>query len=447
MEYLDAQESTRRAQEQIQGICEEYGLYGNVVYHTPSSIADSDRNRFYIVAGTDPALAGNSVPKAIDPEDVIRKQERNSKLFYPNVWAYDLTENSNQMKAQEELVDHLKKTEFLSMLYGKYDLPLPEKIRVSEIHQLIDFYDFSTNPKLDQGTRQKAKKDLDWFFKREGKTGFSRRWLDYFRSDRFPDDKGPFAKVLGYFQKNKSRTSMEELMEGCEDVHKLQMQEHEYKLFTRFMSKAYPEVLYAAGEKDIVNHGGVNNAKETQGALGRRVTGEEFAVICKDRFAEEGWDAIENLKPAYWEFRDVYFKACDEPLVAAAYNSITLQYAKCDQLAELIEPYHLVDVPVTDFMNFVSLAKANNLHFHIDNAGKFAIPSLENVHVIYSEYQQEKLGSILNRMMDDKVEFSHVLDSDSSHPKLSQVIEDMDRLRLQHKPEHIISKAERSRNK
>lgn len=445
MDHIEAHEASIRAREHISSICDEYGLYGNIVYHNPCPSAGADGNRVYIVAGCDPAIQGNAVVQGMTPDEIIRRSEQNNKLFYPNAWAFDLSANSSQMKAQEELVEYLKKAEFVKMLYAQYGLEPPEKLRVSEVYQLIDFHDLSLNPKVNQETRDKAKKDLAWFFEREKSKGFRRQWLDYFRSDHFPDDKGPIAKVSGFFTRDKQRTSLENLMEVSEDIHKIQMQEHEYSLFVRYLEKLYPDITFAASEKEIVNHGGVNNPQETEAAIGRRITGEEFAVIRKDRFAEEGWEALENLKPAYWEFRDVYYKACDEPRIATAYNSITLQYAKCDALADLHGPVHMIDVPVTDFMNFVSLAKANNLRFYIDNVGDFATPSLETVHVIYSEFQQEKLQGIVERMMDDKIEFSHITEGGDNRAPLSEVIEAMENLRIQQKPEHII-KHDRSRN-
>ena len=437
METHDVYDSQKRASDQISRICAEYGLYGSIVYHTPSSIPGSDRNRVYIVAGNSPDLEKEPLPKWVYPDDIVRRTERNNKLFYPNIWAFDLSANGNEMKATEQLVEYLKKAEFVRAIYAERGMDPPEKIRVSEVHQLIRTREMRDNVLIDNRTRAKCKRDLDWFFRREQSKGFRRKWLDYFRSEKFPDDKGPVAKLTGYLNRSKQKTNIQQLMEVNEEVRKLEMQEHEYKLFTKFLSTVYPDVVYAASEKDIVSHGGLNNPKETEEAIGRRVTGEEYAVVVKERFAEEGWEALEKLKPAYWEFRDVYYKACDEPLIAAAYNSITLQFAKCDALEDLIGPYEMADVPVTDFMNFVSLAKANKLRFYIDNAGDFAVPSLDTVHVIYGKHHSEKVQGILGRMMTDKVEYSHVLE-DHERPALSRVICDMEKLRSQHSPEHIL---------
>jgi len=438
MEETSLYESRKRAAEHIRRICAEYGMYGNIFHHTPSSIPDSDRNRVYVIAGTHPDIGGERLPKWVYPEDIIRRSERNNKLFYPNIWAFDLSSNGNEMTATEELVDYLKKAEFIRAIYAEHGMDPPEKLRLSEVHQLIDFRDMADNVLLDKKTRENCKKDLEWFFRREHSQGLRKKWLEYFRSEKFPDDKGPVAKLSGYFNQGQQETSIQQLMEVNEEVHKLQMEEHEYKLFKNFISKVYPDVVFAAGEKSIVDHGGVGNPKDTEEAIGRRVTGEEFAVIRKEHFAEQGWQSMKDLKPSYWEFRDVYYKACDEPLVAAVYNSITLQYSKCDLLADLPEPVDMIDVPKKDFMNFVSLAKTNKLRFYIDHFGDFAVPSLDNIHVIYSQHQSEKLYGVLTRMLSDKIEFSHVLE-DRERPALSRVIQDMEDLRLQHQPDHILT--------
>lgn len=438
MVYDADHEAKRLAKQHISDACREYGMYGGIFYHAPCALAESDLNRFYIVAGIDPALQGDFLPPNLDPSAIIRRSQRNNLLFYPKTWAFDLSENSNKINVTDSLVEYLKKAEFIRMLYAQYGMDPPDKIRISEFYQLREFHETAYNFNLPASVREKAKKDLAWFFRRERSTGFRRRWLDYFRSEHFPDDQGAIQKLVGYFRQTKQRTTIQQLIEVNEDVHKLQMEEHEYKLFTRFLRNVYPDVRYAAKDKEIVNHGGIGNPKETYEDFGRRVSGEEYAVILKDRFAAEGYKAIADLKQAYWEFRDVYYKACDEPLVAAAYNSITLQYAKCDPLADLPEPLHMIDVPLGDFMNFVSLAKTNHLLFYIDNTGLFSVPSLKNIHVIYSAHQQQTLDGIVARMIDDKVEFSHMLDSDPQRPALSQVIDDLDRFRIQHQPEHII---------
>ena len=74
-----------------------------------------------------------------------------------------------------------------------------------------------------------------------------------------------------------------------------------------------------------------------------------------------------------------------------------------------------------DFMNFVSLAKSSGLRFYIDNLGEYAISSLTTISVLYNEYQTEKMQGIMDRMVEDKVNNSHVIDS-PAHPSLHSVI-------------------------
>ena len=104
---IGAQAELLQMRENVQHICAEYGLYGNVYYHDASRIPYSDKNRLYIIAGTDPAIGKNPPPPLFSPEAIIRRREQNEKLFYPDVWAYDLTTHTDQMKAAEELVEML----------------------------------------------------------------------------------------------------------------------------------------------------------------------------------------------------------------------------------------------------------------------------------------------------------------------------------------------------
>lgn len=408
-------------------ICSEYGLFGNFFYYTPSPIEESDRNRVYFIAGIDPALGGDVLPQGYFPEDLLRRQERCKKLFYPHTFVMDFTEENSRKFATEQLVDYCKKTEFLQNLYSLYGLEVPEKLRISEVHQLSEFYDILHSPHADYSVRKKCRKDLDWFFRREKAGGLRKAWLDYFRSEKFPDDSGPIGRIGGFLTRQKQQTSIDQLMDSHEKLHKLCMQEHEYQYFVKYIRNLYPEVTYSSGAKEVINNG-TGNPKHTEPLLGKRISGEEYAALKRDRFAAEGWEGIANCKEAYFEFRDVYYKACDEPLIASVYNSITLAYAKCSPLEELTRlasqsPLCLADVSIGDFMNFVSLAKANHLRFYIDNTGQFAIPSLDKVRVIYNAHQKDLLESILNRMIEDKVSYSHLSTSREKSVSLSQVLE------------------------
>lgn len=423
----DMESIRQQVAQTVKAICNRYGLYGNVVYDTPSPIAGSNRNRLYVVAGTDPALSQDPLPKSFRPDEVLRRQERDDGLFYPKVWAFDLSANQDEMQATQELVEYCKQAEFLNRLYSEYDLPAPEKLRLSEVEQLKAYRIRIADPRSLPGMVSKARKDLKWFFKREKSSGFRRRWLDYFRSEKFPTNKGPLAKLRGYWSRHNCEVSTDQLMSRADSLKKLEMQDFEYKLFAKFIRDCYPEVTYAVGEKQVVNHGLSGNRDESDSPFGQRVTAEEYAVTRKDRFASEGWNAVSHLTPAYWEFRDVYYRAADEPLIASAYNSIVLQYAKCDSLQSLRErgPLRLQKIPAADFMNFVSLAKANKLRFYIDNLGDYAVPSLTTINVLYNEHQEPKMAGIVDRMLQDKVNHSHILDT-PQHPPLQAQIQSIE---------------------
>lgn len=408
----------------VQSVCREYGLYGNVVFYEPSPIADSSMNRMYVVAGLDPSFARDPFPKLLRPDEMLRAIQRNDRLFYPRAWVMDLLDNKEEIAVIQSLTDYASKASFISGLYAQYGLPAPVALRESEVHQLIRFQDVLDSPVSTPAMKSKAKKDIDWFFRREkSKSKFRQNWLRYFRSEKFPDDKGPLAKIRGYLRREKSETSLHQLMDTNKDVSKLEMQEYEFKIFQKLIQERYPFVTYAVGDKSVVDHG-INKATQRDDSpFGKCVTAEEYAVVRKERFAEEGWDCVANLKPAYWEFRDIFYKDCDEPLIASIYQHITLQYAKCDSLGDLkkLGPMRLQKVPVNDFMNFVSLAKANKMRFYIDTLGEYEKSSLDTVNVLYSECQQKKMDGVVQRMIDDKVTLSHVVDM-PDHPSLNSKI-------------------------
>ena len=412
----------------VHDICSQYGLHGNVVYYEPSPIEGSSLNRMYIIAGTDPVFDQDKVPKGLRPEEMIQTIQQNEKLFYPRAWALDLMECKDKLTATQSLVDYCQKAEFITSLYREYGLPAPVVLRRSEVNQLINFRSNMTNPMTPPDILKKYKSDLDWFFKREKtRNRFRKKWLQFFRSEKFPDDKGPLAKLVGYFRRKQCEVKLPQLIDSNSDINKLEMQEFEFKIFQQLIQERYPYITYAVGEKEVVDHGISKARNLDENFPVKYVTAEEYAVIRKDRFASEGWDCVANLKPAYWEFRNVYYRECDEPIIASVYQQIVLPYAKCNSLRELKErgPLQMKKIPLSDFMNFVSLAKASNLRFYIDTLGDYEKPSLKNIHVLYNEYQQPKMDDVVDRMIGDKVNFSHVLET-STRPTLNSVIHEIE---------------------
>ncbi len=395
--------SRQNAVRYIQEICADFGLYGNIISYISPTVPESDRNREYLIAGIDPSIGSTRLPENIQPEKILRQIRRSDKFFYPQVWVYDLSDNSDQMRVTQDLSTYCDKANFIRQLYTMYDTPVPDVLRESEIGQLSDAWDALHHPNSNAGLAARANKDLTAFFKRE-KDPSKKEWLQYFRSDRFPDDGGKISKLMSFGKRDDQIVSTEQLMEFNSNINKLQMQEHEFKIFRELMAKAHPDCTYAIGKLEIVDHELIDNHNDPDNPFGKAVTGEEYAVIRKERFAAEGWEALKSLKMAYWEFRDVYYKAVDEPLIASVYNKITLEYAKSDPIADLLNrgSIHLVKIPADDFMNFVSLAKANDLRFHIDTDGIYSVPSLDHVSVIYNTSQTSLLQAITGRMMNDK---------------------------------------------
>ena len=74
----------------VRYICREYGLYGNIVSGS-KGISGSDNSHTYIVAGFSPDFENDKAVSLIKPEDILRRNKRNHKLFYPESWAFDLT--------------------------------------------------------------------------------------------------------------------------------------------------------------------------------------------------------------------------------------------------------------------------------------------------------------------------------------------------------------------
>ena len=105
--------------------------------------------------------------------------------------------------------------------------------------------------------------------------------------------------------------------------------------------------------------------------------------------------------------------------MASAFQDATLRYARSDNL-QTIEARGgtlcLSCIPKEDFMNFVSLAKANRLSFYIDSTGLFEVPSIKKINVVYSSHDEDLLRDILDRIVNEKVEYSHLVPDEERQP-------------------------------
>lgn len=405
----------QRLADDIRQTCSDYGLYGNVIYHAPSPFTLSDkcnRNRFYIIAGTDPAFGQDPPPAWLAPDEIIRRNSRNSKLFYTDAWVLNLSSDISRIDVQDQLVEYAKRTEFLSRLYHAQGLSLPVKLRLSEINQLISLYENHAGASDYPALQKKYQAALRSFFRKEKRRNpIYRQWMAYYRSEKYPDGKGPLTKLYGFLRRKNPEISMRQLFDTNDDLKKLELQEYEYSYFRKFMADCYPEISFAVGDREVVNHGLTPKALADKLPV-RNVTLEEYNSIRKERFSKEGYAALANMNPSYWEFRDIYYRTSDEPIIASVYNTMRLQYADSNALEELTRfgDLAICDIPDSCFMNFVSLAKSNGLRFYIDTKGDYAVPSFRTIHVLYNTCQEDKMSGIINRLIQDKVSLSHASD-------------------------------------
>jgi len=332
-------------------------------------------------------------------------------LFHPYIWAYNFTENPNIYKACYELVEYAKRTEFIVSLYLENGIQAPDVMRYSEISSLEDFhsklFDELTDPELFMQLSKSIEKYLRYD---KSKKKIVREYLSYFRSQKFLDSKNAFQQIIGFLKHKKNIVPLKLLLKTTGNVAKFEMQEHEYKVFAEKIKYMAPDVIYSIDKVEKFDHGLYNTKDGSPSPFGKRVTMEEYDRIRRERFASESWDVLKDLVPAYFELRTVYYNKIDEPLIAKVYNSFKFEYARCDSLMELKErgEIGLKIIPASDFMNFVSFAKANKLKFYIDYMGDYAPCSLNEIPVIYNLYNEEKILSIIDHLMDATIYESHM---------------------------------------
>lgn len=412
--------------DQVRNICSQYGLYSSVFLYNPSNIEGSSRNKLYLVATNDPAFAAGEPPEDFDPEFYMRRNLRSERLFYVDYYIYDMSSN-NRLEAMEGLLEYCKYTEFINSLYARYKLEPPQKLRRFEISQLMDAREQQRINGLNSfGNR--ATNSLKDFFDKEKKTGRTKRWMNFFRSDKFPDDAGLFEKMRTFRKRENPEVSLEQLMACNGHVKTIEMQEHEYKRFSDFMRNAYPFVPFAVSKNIIINHGIGPQPEEIEMISGKRVTGEEYNKILERDFSQKGWESVASLCPSYFKIRKISFISSDEPYIATAFKDATLRFARRDEINTIKERggelrlHKIPSDPPAAFMNFVSLAKANGLPFYLDNLGWYETPSLAYVNVIYSSKDEDLICAILERIVTDTIDNSHVVPVDE-RPQLNELID------------------------
>ncbi len=392
--------------------CKHYDIFCELV--TKSKYAFSNEKETYLVFSAFP------IPEDLDVKDIYIRNERSNRLFYTDYYVIKLDENASPLGLVDEAVAYCKTVEFLKKLFSEFHTKLPRVIRGDEIGGLKEYNRGRNNRSLPPEARAQYQKGLKKFFKQENtRSKYLQKWRAFSRTDKF-DRKASVLKMFRDFHNRDSQiTDLDLLHETNDDLKTLRISEHEFVKFQEDMKRLYPDVLYAASEIEVQNEGfdvqrdkGKPVSKIKSGPYGKLVTYEAF---CKERervFATEGFQGIRDLNPAYYETRQLTYKEVDEPYIAAVVNSNRFAYAKCNELHEVknpnIDSFSYIDLPVGDMMNFVSLAKANKVPFYLDCFGKFGIPNLDSIRIVYQPIHLQMVESITQRLIKEKFQYSHI---------------------------------------
>lgn len=393
-------------------VCKDYGVSCKVF--SKNKYVFSDVKEQYLVFGI------NGVPEHLNVKDIYVRNERSNVLFYPDYHVVKLDENVSPLGLVEEAVSYCKTVEFLKRLYGEHGLPLPEKIRGDEIGGLKEYNSARNNKTLSPKARAIANQGIKRFFKQEKtRSKYLQNWRQFSRSDKFDRKASRLKMFLDFSKRNSQITTVDILHETNDDLKTTVINEHEFIRFKEDMKRLYPDVLFAASELEVQNEGFDKKRDKNKpihkiksGPFGKLITYEAFCEEREKRFADEGYAALNELNPAYYETRQLTYKEIDEPFVASVLNSIRFSYAKSDSLQSVklpdVDMVSFIDVPVEDMMNFVSLAKANKIPFYLDCFGKFGKANFETIRAVYSPHKDENMNSVVTRMIDEKFKLSHI---------------------------------------
>lgn len=421
-------------------VCKSYGVSCKVL--TKNKYTFSNKQEHYLTFGV------NGVPEDLNVKDIYVRNERTNALFYPDYFVVKLDEDTDKLSVVEAAVSYCKTVEFLKKIYSEHGLPLPSKIRGDEIHGLKEYNSGRNNPALSIDARADFNRGIKKFFKQEKtRSKFLRKWRDFLRTDKFDRKASQLKMFVDFLKRDSQVASLDLLHETNTDLNTTIINEHEYQRFKEDIKKLYPEVLYAISDIEVQNEGfDVKHNKNKPihkikpGPFGKLVTYQAFCEECEKSFAATGYETIKDLNPAYYETRKLTYKEIDEPFIASVLNSIRFAYAKSDSLQTVSIPginvVSYIDVPVQDMMNFVSLAKANKVPFYLDCFGKFGMPNLEKIRVVYSSSKDNIMDGIVSRMINEKFDLSHIPTSlDSKAPSLDKTINQARHLQLNTPPD------------
>ncbi len=383
-------------------LAQEYGLFSKqVMVYGPTNVGVP-----YLV------FSMNPIDDNVNPVEIINRNKRNPNLFYYKDFAVCLT-GDNPLITLSNVVEYLSYAEFMYELYEVFDTELPDKIRIDELEELVNFYNGQYNLDFDDELRTHYSEGVKDFFKKENEKGkFSKAWQKFYRSELFDENKSFVGNFLTYLKKSEPEIDIDVLLESGSEIRKVYVPEHRYKEFRETIKSDYPDVKFHVSDKKIKDKGLIvdpETGSRVESQYGICVTDEEYDKIFEKSFSSEGFGCLEDLNPSYFEGRNVYYKSSDENIIASVLNNICYRWAKCFSLKELEArgPLEMVDIPSKQMKNFYVSMRRYNIPFHIDNDVK-RNPNFKVAHVLYNTFDREKVTNIVAGLAIANMSLAHV---------------------------------------
>ena len=424
----------RQLEDYYNNACSPYEVNCKILSEQKNSF--SNQNEQYLV------LSIYDTFNNISAKELFVRNERSEELFYTDYFVIKLNDDIGLLEMVDDATAYCKTVKFLKDLYNEFDANLPLRIRGDEIGGLKDFNSGRKNQSLSPKVRKKYQKGLKKFFRQEKtKSKYHQKWRTFMRSDKY-DKTASFFEMFKQFHNRQTQVVDISLLQRTHsDLNTTLINEHEFVKFKELLQHLYPDVIYSVSNITEKNEGfdlkylnrPIDEIPET--AYGKCVSYEMYCNEVLRRFASDGYSAVQNLHPSYYETRQLTYREIDEPFIAHALNSVRFAYAKSATL-ESVKNTHAdlvsyVDVPVSDMMNFVSLIRANGIPVHFDFEGRFNVANFEIVRAIYNPENDAKMHDILKRMVVEKMEMSHISTSiDKKSPSLEGKINEAQHLNL-----------------
>lgn len=204
------------------------------------------------------------------------------------------------------------------------------------------------------------------------------------------------------------------LLQSANEICKKKIVSFDLEPFYDYIKEIYPDINFALFDKEIIDLGLLDLARRQPDhpafAEQRPVTNETFRKTIRSRFASEGVACTNDIQPVYWEYYDIYYRKEDEPRIITAFNDIFLRFAKHNSYQDVAfrGPVGVVTIAMDNFHSFVAHCMSSNIKFHIDLSGDLSRRSFNEIHVVYSKRDEDKVHEIMNFILNDKALNAHI---------------------------------------